>query len=118
MIEILNKIDIHKVNDENIKKYLEYSLTRLPNNFVYPDLGYFVVIEKFQELTRETIKLTNHSLNGIDNGLYDDINMVEIKDEVIELLVFVDSDITIGLILLIDMIPIKYQNELRAFVLE
>lgn len=99
MIEILNEIDIQKVKDVKIKEYLEDSFKRLPNNFEYPDLGYFVVIEKFEELTVELIDLNNHSLNGINNCLYDDINMVEIKDEVIKLLVFVDSDIAIGIIL-------------------
>ena len=50
MIEILNKTDVNKIQDKQLKDYLEYSLKRLPENFDYPNDGYFVIIENQDEI--------------------------------------------------------------------
>ena len=99
MIEILNKSDINKVKDQELKDYLDYSFKRLPENFDYPNDGYFVIIETFKELIGECINLTNTQIPSLNTGLYDEINMVEIKDEIIEVIVFLDNDVSVSLIL-------------------
>ena len=99
MIEILNKSDVNKVKDQELKDYLDYSFKRLPENFDYPIDGYFVMIETFEELIGECINLTNTQIPSLNTGLYDEINMVEIKDEIMEVLVFLDNDVSVSLIL-------------------
>ena len=117
MIEILNKTDVNKIQDKQLKDYLEYSLKRLPENFDYPNDGYFIVIQTLDELQTNKINLTNHSLNGINNGLLDDINMVEIKDEIIEILVFVDNDISLSFVMPIKILPITLLEQLEEYVI-
>lgn len=90
MIEILNINDMKRVKDDKLKNYL-YSFNRIPDEFEYPQLGYF-------------IQLGSIKLKGINNGFYDDINMLEVKDEIMEILVFVDNDISISLILSINIL--------------
>lgn len=111
MIEILSKNDINKVEDGKLKEYLIYSFNRLPQNFNYPEYGFFVVIETIDELL-EGFKLSKYSITGLDSGLCDEINMVEVKDKIIEILVFVDNDINISLVLSIDILDEIHKEEL------
>jgi hypothetical protein len=99
MIEILNKSDVNKVKDQELKAYLDYSFKRLPENFDYPNDGYFVIIENQNEIKSKPIKLSNCTLNSLDEDLYDDINMVEIKDGIIEVLVFLDNDVNVSFVM-------------------
>ena len=117
MIEILNKIDVEKIKDENVREYLEYSFNRLPSDFQYPDFGYFVIVENFNELIVKSIELYCYSISGLNNGLYDDINLVEIRNEIIEILVFVDNDISVSLILPMNILPLKYKDKLKEYVI-
>ena len=77
MIEILNKSDVDKINDEKLKQYLIKSLNELPEDFDYPNDGYFVIIENQNEIKSTPITLSTCQLNSLDTGLYDDINMLE-----------------------------------------
>lgn len=117
MIEILNKIDVEKIKDEKLREYLEYSFNRLPSDFQYPDLGYFLIIENFNELIANSIDLSYFSVAGLNNGLYDEINMVEIRDEIIEILVFMDNDVSVSFILSMNILPKIYKDELRKYVI-
>jgi len=117
MIEILNKSDINKVKDQELKDYLDYPFKRLSENFDYPIDGYFVIIETFEELIGECINLTNTQIPSLNTGLYDEINMVEMKDEIIEVLVFLDNDVSVSLILKMNILPSTHQNKLKEYVL-
>lgn len=117
MIEILKKSDVKKVNDPKFREYLEYSFNRLPENYEYPEFGYFVIIESLDELIANEINLTTYVLNGLENGLYDDINMVEVKDKIMEILVFVDNDISVSLILAIEILEDRYKEELEMYII-
>lgn len=117
MIEILSKSDVNKVEDLKLKEYLEYSFSRLPQSFDYPTDGYFVVIETLDELKGEFIHLNNTQIPSLSTGLYDDINMVEIKNEIMEVLVFLDNDISVSLILKMDMLSPKDKKALIGYLL-
>ncbi len=115
MLEILNKSDMAKVEDKNIKEYLEYSFNRLPNDFVYGVYGYFVVVENSDELKSETINLSKYILKGLYSGMLDSINMIEIKDDVLEILVFVDNDVNISFVVPVNFFDEIILNKLKNF---
>ncbi len=117
MIEILNKSDINKVKDQELKNYLDYSFKRLPENFDYPNDGYFVIIENQDEIKSKSIKLSNCTLNSLDEDLYDDINMVEIKDGIIEVLVFLDNDVNVSFIMLENILDLEIMQKLQEYII-
>lgn len=116
MIEILNKSDVEKIKEQEVRDYIDYSFKRLPQNFDYPSDGYFVIIETFEELIGKYIQLSNTQIPSLSTGLYDEINMVEIKDEIMEVLVFLDNDVSVSLILKTNTLPFTHQNKLKGHV--
>ena len=117
MIEILNKSDINKVKDQELKNYLDYSFKRLPENFDYPNDGYFVIIENQDEIKSKPIKLSNCTLNSLDEDLYDDINMVEIKDGIIEVLVFLDNDVNVSFVMVEEILDKDIRKKLQEYII-
>lgn len=99
MIEILSKSDIAKIQDKKLKDFVTESIEGLSKDFNYPNDGYFVVVEDLDEIKSKPIELSTCSLDSLDNGLYADINMVEIKDGIVEILVFIDNDINVSFIM-------------------
>ena len=117
MIEILNKSDINKIQNEKLKNHLYKSFERLTKEFDYPNDGYFVIIENQSEIKSTPITLSTCQLNSLDTGLYDDINMVEIEDGVIEILVFIDNDVNVAFVILEDMLDEEIKGKLQEFVI-
>ena len=117
MIEILNKSDVNKINDEKLKQYLIKSLNELPEDFDYPNDGYFVIIENQNEIKSKPIKLSNCILNSLDEDLYDDINMVEIKDGIIEVLVFLDNDVNVSFVMLENILDLEIMQKLQEYII-
>lgn len=117
MIEILHRSDIEKIVDDRIKDYLLYSFLRLPEDYIYPDYGYFVVIESIKDLESDLIKLSTISLPNIENGLFDDIELVEIQDEIIELVILYDNDFGVSLIIPMEILGDIHQETLKSYVL-
>ena len=115
MIEILSKGDLRKIKSVKIKEYLEYSFNRLPSDYEYPDFGYFVVIEELDELIPDSINLSSYSFSGLNNGLYDEINMVEVKNETMEILIFIGNDISISLVLLTSILDTSHRDKLLSY---
>ena len=117
MIEILNKEDINKIQNEKLKNHLNKSFERLTKEFDYPNDGYFVIIENQNEIKSTPITLSTCQLNSLDENLYDDINMVEIEDGVIEILVFIDNDVNVAFVILEDMLDEDIKQKLQEFVI-
>lgn len=117
MIEILNKTDINKVKNEKLKNHLYKSFDRLTKEFDYPNDGYFVIIENQNEIKSTPITLSTCQLNSLDTGLYDDINMVEIEDGVVEILVFIDNDVNVAFVILENILDEDIKQKLQEFVI-
>ncbi len=117
MIEILNKTDINKIQNEKLKNHLNKSFERLTKEFDYPNDGYFVIIENQNEIKSTPITLSTCQLNSLDTGLYADINMVEIEDGVIKMLVFIDNDVNVAFVILEDMLDEEIKGKLQEFVI-
>ncbi len=112
MIEILSKKDIEKVDDD-FKEYLHYSFARLPSDYKYPEFGYFVVIEKYEDLTKP-IQLKHHKLPSLlDKDFFDTyLELVELKDNIIEIVTLLDSEFGIALIMKQQILPSKIFKKL------
>ena len=117
MLEILNQLDINKILDEKLKNHLYKSFDRLTKEFDYPNDGYFVVIENQNELKINPINLSTCQLNSLDTGLYSDINMVEIEEEVIEILVFIDNDVNVAFVMLENILDDEIKERLQEFII-
>ena len=117
MIEILNKSDINKLQNEKLKNHLYKSFDRLTKEFDYPNDGYFVIIENQNEIKSTSITLSNCILNSLDENLYDDINMVEIEDGVVEILVFIDNDVNVAFVILEDMLDEDIKEKLQEYII-
>lgn len=117
MIEILNKEDINKIQDEKLKNHLYKSFDRLTKEFDYPNDGYFVIVENLNEIKSTPISLSTCQLNSLDAGLYDDINMVEIEDEVVEILVFIDNDMNVAFVILENMLDDEIKDKLQEYII-
>lgn len=117
MIEILKLSDINKIQDEKLKNHLYKSFDRLTKEFDYPNDGYFVIVENQSEIKSIPITLSTCQLNSLDTGLYDDINMVEIEDGVIEILVFIDNDINVAFVMLENILDDEIKEKLQEFVI-
>lgn len=117
MIEILNKSDINKLQNEKLKNHLYKSFDRLTKEFDYPNDGYFVIIENQDEIKSTPITLSTCQLNSLDTGLYDDINMVEIEDGVVEILVFIDNDVNVAFVILENILDVEIKEKLQEFVI-
>ena len=117
MIEILSKSDIDNIQDNKLKQYLIKSLNELPEDFDYLNDGYFVIIENQDEIKSKAIKLSNCTLNSLDEDLYDDINMVEIKDGIIEVLVFLDIDVNVSFVMLENILDLEIMQKLQEYII-
>ena len=117
MIEILSKDNYPPITNQSFQNYLHYSLNRLPKEYLYPEFGYFVIVEDFSELE------TTNTFNNIQMpSLRDDIfferylELVELKDDVIEIVVLLDADWGISIIMEKAIIPLDILEKLLPFV--
>ena len=56
-------------------------------------------------------------LNSLDTGFYDDINMVEIEDGVMEILVFIDNDVNVAFVILEDVLDEEIKEKLQEYII-
>lgn len=117
MIEILSKLDITKIQDEKLKDFVTKSIEGLPKDFNYPNDGYFVVVEDLNEIKSKPIELSTCSLDSLDDGLYTDINMVEIKNGFVEILVFIDNDVNVSFVMYETLLDDITKLELQDYII-
>jgi len=117
MIEILSKDNYPPITNQSLQNYLHYSLQRLPQDFIYPEFGYFVIVEDLSELE------SPHQFNGItlpslldDNFFERYVELVEFKDDIIEIVVSLDNDFGVSLIMEKSIIPIDILEKLLPSV--
>ena len=105
MIELLSKSDVNLIANPALKEYALYSFERLPSDYIYPDYGYFIVIEYFEELLQNPLPFSKCKLPSINDGLFDYIELVEQKEGILEIVILVDNDFGVSLILESKIIP-------------
>ena len=124
IIEILQKSDIGRVEDVDLKSYLEYSLNRLPLEFDYynntAENGYFVVVTELEDLIGNCIKIGTHTINSFEDELFwESVELVEKhRRGVIEILVHVDTDITISFIFHESILSEEIKARMNEYIYE
>ena len=124
ILEILQESDIDRVEDVDLKSYLEYSLNRLPMDFEYfsntAENGYFVVVTELEDLINTSITIGMHTLYSIETELFwESVELIEKSDSgVYEILVHVDTDITISFILLESILSEEIKEKIQEFIYE
>lgn len=101
MVEILAWEDIEKIQDPQVKKYLEYTKQKVSRHLKpwnFKDWGYWVVIEQKEELEKPFIS-TKYTLPPLKESLIDNLELYEKKDGVCELLLMLDNDFGISLVM-------------------
>jgi hypothetical protein len=128
IIEILQKEDVLRVEDELLRKYLEYSLKRLPEGFDYynhvREYGYFCVATEAKDLMANGVILQYWILPSIsDETFWERVELIEMQengvgDEVIEILVNVDTDIAVSLIFRKSIVDDVQNARIMKFIYE
>jgi hypothetical protein len=120
IIEILHASDRDRIDDPALRGYLDYSFTRLPEWFDYyqhtDEYGYFCVVTSFEDLKGDVIHLHDRNLRSVDDPAF--WEYVELLEEkrfdgrmVAEVLVRVDTDVTVSLIFLKSILDIEFIRE-------
>lgn len=115
MIELLSKSDVSLIANSALKEYAIYSFDRLPSDYIYPDYGYFIIIEHFEELLLNPLPFTKCKLPSITDGLFDYIELVEQKCGILEIVILVDNDFGVSLILKLKIIPNEILDKLLEY---
>ena len=55
MFIVYNREDVSKITDPVLREGVEKEFERLPDDYRYPEYGYFIVIEELEELTKYTL---------------------------------------------------------------
>lgn len=117
MIELLNKGDVSLINNPALKEYALYSFERLPSDFVYPEYGYFIIIEQFDELLKSPLPFSKCKLPSFNDGLLDYIELVEQREGILEVLILFDSFFGVSLILESKIVPKEILDKLLKYQL-
>lgn len=117
MIELLNQGDVSLINTPALKEYALYSFDRLPSDFVYPEHGYFIIIEHFDELLQNPLPFSKCQLPSFNDGLLNYIELVEQKVDVLEIVILVDNDFGVSLILESKIVPAEILDKLLQYQL-
>jgi len=96
MIHILSTKDIELVSDEVVRAGLEAEFKRLPDDYLYPTYGYFIVIESIEEL-QHPIKLKNSSISQIPEPLSDYVEMIEEFEGYSQIVCILEADFGVSL---------------------
>jgi hypothetical protein len=109
IVEMLKPEDMSRVSDTLLRDYLGYSLNRLPEGFDYYhhtyEYGYFCIVTEMEELIGEAIVLSYWTLPSMkEEAFWERVELIEVQkngeiDDVVEILVRVDTDVTVSLIM-------------------
>ncbi|WP_310438729.1 hypothetical protein [Sulfuricurvum sp.] len=128
IIEILKPEDVNRIVDTLLRDYLEYSLHRLPEGFDYyhhtHEYGYFCIVTEKEDLMGEKIVLSHWTLPSMgEEAFWERIELIEMQnngenDDVVEILVRVDMDVTVSLILTEGILDEDLIERIEGFIYE
>ena len=111
MIEILSKADVEKISDPVLRAGVMKEFDRLPDDYKYPDYGYFIVIEKLEGLT-DPVELNSILAKHTARSLKDCLELIEEHEGYYQVLLILHADFGLSLFVSDKGIPIK---ELKTF---
>ena len=101
MIPIHSIAAIKLVDGEILRDCLRKEFKRLPNDYIYPDYGYFIVIESLEEL-QHPIPLKHYSLPYAPEPLSDYLEIIEKFDGYYQIVFILEADFGISLFITCD----------------
>jgi len=128
IVEILKQEDVSRVDDALLRSYLDCSLQRLPDGFDYfehvGEFGYFCIITEGIDLMGESIALSHWTLPSMrEESFWERVELVEVQDnrgndDVVEILVGVDTDVTVSLIMRESILDEGFMWRIKGFIYE
>lgn len=96
MIEILSKTDVEKISDPVLRAGVLKEFDRLPDDYKYPEYGYFIVIERLEELT-DPVELNSILAKYTTRSLVNCLELTEGFDGYFQILLILDADFGLSL---------------------
>lgn len=96
MIQISTKDDVNKVSDPVIAVGIQEEFERLSDDFLYPAYGYFIVIEKIEELT-DPLELNTIITQHTARSLVDSLELIEEYKGYCQVLLILHADFGLSL---------------------
>jgi len=97
MIEVMYLRDIEKIDDPEVVSYLQKRFQEI-DHVLHPQTeGYFLYVEDFSTLYEEH-KQHYFTLPSIDKGLFDRVEKVDIKGDIVEVSLLFNNEFMMSLI--------------------
>ena len=96
MIQVLTKDDISRVSDPIVAVGIREEFKRLSDDFLYPAYGYFIVIEKVEELTNP-VELNAIITQHTARSLTDTVELIETSKGYCQVLLVLHADFGLSL---------------------
>ena len=106
MIEIRSKDDISKVSDPVLVAGLNKEFDRLPDDYKYPEYGYFIVIEKLEDLTNP-VELNAIISQYTAHSIEDCLELIEESRGYYQVLLILHADFGVSLFVSTDQVTIE-----------
>ena len=111
MIQILSKDDVSKVSDPVLVAGITKEFNRLPNDYKYPDYGYFIVIEKLEELTNP-VELNSIISQHTARSFVHCVELIEEFTDYYQVLLILHADFGVSLFVSAETIALVQLKEL------
>ena len=114
MIPILSKMDVELVDDPVIQGALLKEFSRLPNDYRYPEYGYFIVIESIHDLT-DPIEVDLCLDTQASLTLFESIEMIEEFEGYFQVVLILEAEFGVSLFVKDDIATFNELQELLLF---
>ena len=111
MIQILSKDDFSKVSDPILVAGITKEFDRLPDGYLYPEYGYFIVIEELKELTNP-VELNAIISQYTAHSLEDCLELIEESTDYYQVLLILHADFGVSLFVSVETISLVQLKKL------
>ena len=113
MIELIQQVDTSRIEDLDLRHCVEGRLHLLPADFIYPEYGYFIVLESVSELYHP-LALSYGDTPLVERPL-DYVELVEEDEECFDVVLLLHADFGVELIIKKSLLSPIEADRLRRF---
>lgn len=113
MIELTEKSDTILIDNLDLRHCVENRMARLPGDFLYPQYGYFCVLENVNELYAP-LHFSYGDVSRVDD-LFEYIELVEEDETCFEIVTVLTQDFGVSIIAPKALLSPSVQDQLRLF---